>query len=200
MFFQSVPPFFFWDLGSSLVSLLWLFIIGNLPMITWLLLQGFILFLHLGHISLLSHFAFRDCGFCSAGCSVVVLSLAVCPLVIGAVLCRLPGGRDWFLTTDGQNWVLSIWWAGPCQGMWLLGSCVLRKTLNSLFAHGLDCVPPLAVWPEASNHWSLQAVGWDQVLVRKRQLPRGLMPVSIPQNYYCSVFVPVVSHSHPPIL
>ena len=57
--------------------------------------------LHLGHISLLSHFVFRDCGFCSAGFSVVVVSLAVCPLVNEAVLCRLPGGRDWFLPTDG---------------------------------------------------------------------------------------------------
>ena len=42
-------------------------------MSTELFFQGFILLIHLGHISLLSHFVFCGCGFCSAGCSVVVL-------------------------------------------------------------------------------------------------------------------------------
>ena len=127
--------------------------------------------------------------------------------------CLSPG--EWGCLVQASWWkglVPAHWWvqlglvhlvAAPCQGMWLLVMsviCVLRKTLNSLSADGLDCVPTLVVWPETSHHWSLQAVGWDQVFVRKRQLPRGLMPVSIPQNYHHSVFVPAVSHSHPPVL
>ena len=46
------------------------------------------------------------------------------------------------------------------------GSLELRKTLGSLSADGWGCVHLLlVVWPEASQHWSLQAVGWGQVLV-----------------------------------
>ena len=50
-------------------------------------------------------------------------------------------------------------------------------------ADGWCCVPALlVVWPEVSQHWSPQAVGWGQVLVRKLQPPWGLTPMSTPQN------------------
>ena len=40
------------------------------------------------------------------------------------------------------------------------GSCGLRKSLGSVFADGQGCVPTLlVVWPEASQHWILQATG-----------------------------------------
>lgn len=40
------------------------------------------------------------------------------------------------------------------------GGCGLRKSLGSLSFDGWDCVPALlVVWPEVSQHWSLQAVG-----------------------------------------
>lgn len=40
------------------------------------------------------------------------------------------------------------------------------KTLGSLFTSGWGCVPSQSVdWPWASQHWSLKAIGWGQVLV-----------------------------------
>ena len=122
-------------------------------------------------------------------------------------LCRLLGGWDWFLPSGGWSWLLSLWWAGPCQGVCLSGSCVLRKTLSSLSADGWGCVPALlVVWPEESQHWSLQAVGWGQVLVRKWWPPGGLTPMSTPQNYCRQCFCPCskpqvpASTGDPPIL
>ena len=37
------------------------------------------------------------------------------------------------------------------------------------------------LWPGASQHWSLQAIGWSEVLVPKWQPPGELIPMSIPQ-------------------
>ena len=91
-----------------------------------------------------------------------------------------------------------LWSAGLCQEVGLVGSCGLRKTLGILSADGLGCVPALLViWPEASQHWSLQAVEWGQVLVRKWQPPGGLTPMLLLRTTTASVFVPAVSHSHP---
>lgn len=46
--------------------------------------------------------------------------------------------------------------------------CGLKKTLGSLSADEQGCVPtPLVVWPEPSQHWSLQVVGWGQISVPK---------------------------------
>ena len=62
---------------------------------------------------------------------------------------------------------------GPLLGRAMLrgmsgGGYGLRKSLGSLSADGWGCVPTLfVVWPEVSQHWSLQAVGWGQVLVAK---------------------------------
>ena len=105
--------------------------------------------------------------------------------------CRFPGGRDWFLPTDGCGWVLSLWWAGLCQEVCLAGSCGLRKTFGSLSADGWGCVPTLSVlWPEVSPHWSLEGVGWGQVLVRKWRPLGGPTPMSTPQNYRHLCFCP----------
>ena len=69
------------------------------------------------------------------------------------------------------------------SGVCLLSSGLLWKTLSSLSADGWGCVPTLlVVWPDSSQHWSLEAVGWGQVLVRKWCPPRGLTPMSTPQN------------------
>ena len=51
------------------------------------------------------------------GCS----SCCFCSIPLGGWghlrgLCRLPGGRDWYLTTGGWSCVLSLWWAGLCVG------------------------------------------------------------------------------------
>lgn len=50
------------------------------------------------------------------------------------------------------------------------GSCGLRKSLGSLSSDGWGCVPTLlVVLPEASYYWTLQVVGWGQVLVLMTQ-------------------------------
>ena len=55
---------------------------------------------------------------------------------------------------------------GPLVGRAMFrGSSWLRKSLGSLSADGWGCVPVQLVWPKASQHWSVQAVGWGQVLV-----------------------------------
>ena len=44
------------------------------------------------------------------------------------------------------------------------GGYVPRTTLGNLAADGWGCVSfLLVVWPEVPQHWSLKAVGWDQV-------------------------------------
>ena len=65
------------------------------------------------------------------------------------------------------------WWMelglGPLVGRTMLrdvsrGGCGLRKSLGSLSADGWGCIPILlVVWPEASQHWSLQTIGCGQV-------------------------------------
>ena len=61
------------------------------------------------------------------------------------------------------------------------GSCGLKKTLGSLFADGCGCIPTfLAVWPDVSQHWSLQAVGWGKVSVPKCWPSGELMLMYIP--------------------
>ena len=64
------------------------------------------------------------------------------------------------------------------------GGCGLRKSLGSLSADGWGCVPTqLVVWLVASQHWSLQAVGWGQVLVLmiQRQPPGIVTQLNVPQ-------------------
>ena len=66
---------------------------------------------------------------------------------------------------------------------------MLRNILSSLSACGWDCVPALlVVWPEASQHWSQQPVGWGQILVRKWWPPGGLTPISVPRTAVISLF------------
>ena len=91
---------------------------------------------------------------------------------------------------------MSLWCAGLCQGVCLVGSCVLRKTLSiSLSADGWGCVPTLlVVWPKVTQHWSLQAGGWGQVLVPKCQPLGELTPMNIPWGLYHQCPCP---HSEP---
>ena len=53
----------------------------------------------------------------------------------------------------------------------------------------------LVVWPEASQHWTLQVVGSGQVLVRKWWASGELMTKATLQNYRHRAFVPALSHS-----
>ena len=59
--------------------------------------------------------------------------------------------------------------------------CMARTSLGSLFADGWGCVPTLlVVWPEPSQHWTLQTVGWCQVSFPIWQLLGEFMPMIIP--------------------
>ena len=61
----------------------------------------------------------------------------------------------------------------------------LRKVLGSLPVDDWGCVPTLLiVWPEASQHWSLQSLEWGQVWVTKGQPPGELMSVNISQYFH----------------
>ena len=94
------------------------------------------------------------------------LASGVCPLVGEAGLescARLPGRRGWCLPTGVWSWILALWWAGPCLGVCVEGLWA-QEVLGHLPADGWHCVPALlVVWPEVSQHWSSQDVGWDQV-------------------------------------
>ena len=99
-------------------------------------------------------------------------------------LCRLSSARNRHLPTGGWSWVLSLWWAGPCQVS--RGSCGLRKTLGSLFVDRWNCVPNLlVVWPETFQHWSLQAIGWVMEASRRAHTKEYSLgtPVSVPLQW-----------------
>ena len=75
------------------------------------------------------------------------------------------------------------------------GACGLQKTLGSLSADGWGCVPTmLVVCPETSQHWSLLAVGWGQVLVSRWLPPGELTSVSTPTYLLHQCLCP---HSEP---
>ena len=115
---------------------------------TQLFFQGFILFLHLKHIYLPSHFVclFCVCGLCSSGCIIVVpLASGVCPL-------------GWVKLTQGlvhafwqEGLLPAHWWVevslvplvgrAVSRGVFRCG-CGFRTTLSSLSADAWGCVPP----------------------------------------------------------
>ena len=85
--------------------------------------------------------------------------------------------------------VQASWWEGLAMGT--TGSCsVLSKSLNQLSAGQCGCAPSLlAVWPEVTQSWSLQApykgYWWP---------PKGLMPTRTSQDCCCYCPCP---HSRP---
>lgn len=106
----------------------------------------------------------QDCSFLAFGFCLLVgkagLEASVGILVGGADACPLVGG----------SWFLALWLARLClrcvqRWLWALWS------LGSLSTDGWGCVPLLlVVLPEASQNWSLQAVGWGRVLVLMTQV------------------------------
>ena len=65
-----------------------------------------------------------------------------------------------------------------------------------------EAVPTLlGAWPEASQHWSLQAIGWSPFSVPKWQPLGQLMPVSFPWGLYhqcpCLHSQPQPTHTSP---
>ena len=108
-------------------------------------------------------------GTHSAGCRTVVFLLLVsAPLVGGTGLCPLVGRA----MSRGVS----------------RGGCGLRESIGSLSADGWGCIPTqFVVWPEVSQHWSLQVVGWGQVLLPKCQLLGELIQMNAPQyvRHWC---------------
>ena len=125
MYFSSVPAFFFQDLGSSLLSLLWIIFQEDClsPLHLVFLLEFYLVLSSGKYFSAVSFcVTFCVCSLCSSGNKIIVpLAFGVCRLVgeVGPGLCRLPGQRDWCLPTGGWSWVLSLWWAGLYQGVCL---------------------------------------------------------------------------------
>ena len=147
-FFISVIILFIFvcslDLGPYLLSLLWiLFWVDCLPPLHLVVLLGFYLVPLSGAYSpaILFCLTFCDCNFHSTSCRpVVILVSAVCSLVDEAGqrgLCKLSGGGDWFLPSGGWSWVLSLWWAGPCQGVFV---GLINTDMSTLLHLGLVVV------------------------------------------------------------
>ena len=62
-------------------------------------------------------------GLLFSGCRFIVpIVFGVCPQGWFSGLCRLPGGRDWCLCSDGWGWILSFFWAEPCPVVCLVMS------------------------------------------------------------------------------
>ena len=78
--------------------------------------------------------------------------------------------------------------------------CGLTMTLGSLSADGWGCVPTLlVVWAEASQHWSLQTVGWGQVSVpRRHHVERAHAKEYSLGASTTRVLAPAMGHSQPP--
>ena len=68
------------------------------------------------------------------------------------------------------------------------------KTLSCQLLRGESVSALLVVWPEVSQHWSLQSIGWGQVLVSMLRPSGELTPVNIVQ-YLC--YLHSCSHSEP---
>ena len=111
-------------------------------------------------------------------------------------LCRFPARRYWFLPTGWWSWVLSVWWAGLCQGLYLLGSCMLRKNLSTFSTNAWGCVfTVLVFWSKVYLHWNLQVVGWGQFLWENGSLSEGSCQWALPRTTAASVFFPAVGPS-----
>ena len=109
---------------------------------------------------------------------------SVCPVVSGAGGLGPPAGRA--MSRDMFK-----------------GGCGLRNSFNRLSGDGWGCIPTqFVVWPEIPQLWSLESVGWGQVLLLMTQA-RCLPPVRVhaddppPNIFTTNIFVPRMSHHSP---
>ena len=103
------------------------------------------------------------------GCGIILFFLLVLPphgWGWNRGLSRLPGRKSQCLPIGGWSWVLALWWARPCLGALLEEAVYLRSLYAAFLLMGASM---LVIWPEASQHWHLQALGWDQVLALMSQ-------------------------------
>lgn len=83
---------------------------------------------------------------------VLLLASAICPLVSEA--------KRLVLVSQWEGLLPANWWV-ELSLVTLVGRFVFIKILSSLSVDGWSCVPILLVfWPEASQNWNLQTVGW----------------------------------------
>ena len=178
-----MPPFFFWDLGLSFLSLLQ--ILSRVDCLSPLQLV-FVLAFYLAYSSGTSFSAilsdslrvqlpFDRLQGCSSSC--------FCCWPPGRWGClRGAGFRLWGLTF-AHRWVEV---GRAVSGGVFSGQLCVQEDIEQSVSWWGGCMPTLLIiWPEASQHWRLQAFGWGQVLVRKWQPSRGLVPMKTPQNYHC---------------
>lgn len=104
-------------------------------------------------------------------------------------------GEDWFVSTAGWSWVLFLLWAGPCQGLCLVTSCGLSKTLGSLPADGWTVFPPHWLFGlKCSSTGAYRLLGGPGL---GGVVASELMPISTLQNYCYQCLCPC-SESQPP--
>ena len=151
-----MPPFFFWDLVSSLLYLFWILFQAYCPSILYLVVLGFYLSFFstkfVSHLILSSFLCLWALFHRLQDCSSYLRCLSPSEWGWFWGLFRLPGMRDWSLSTDGG--------AGSCPSSgWVMsngastGDCGLRRTLGGLSVDRWGCVPALlVVWPEAFQH------------------------------------------------
>ena len=158
-----MPPFCFWDFWIIFPIITLNSFSGRFPISTSLS-SSEILSCSFGGIyfSAVSFcLTFYVCCLRFWGCRfVVLLASGACPLVGGTGSC--PSGWQ------------------PISRAVFRGGSALSTTLGSLSAGGWSCVPTLlVVWPEMSQHWSLQVVGWGKVFVQKWPPPGEITLISV---------------------
>ena len=159
---QSMPLLFFPDLRSSLLPLLWILLQVDLPIFTSL--------------------------SCSSGIlsCFLIQSIFLCHLILSDFLClQFPGCWIVFPLAFGDCLMACVAGLRGFCASWLMGgigACPLVSGAGSC-SSGV-CTTLLIVWPEASQHWSLRAIGWGQVLASQWQPLGQLTPVSTLQYFF----------------
>ena len=156
-----MPPFFFQDFESSLLSLLWIIFqvdcLSPLHLVVFvcLYLPSFATYFY----AILFYLNFCVCDFLSAGCRFVFpLAYDVSSWWVRFVQRFLqPFWWEWLVFALCEwSWVLSLWWVGPYQGVHL-GVSVSLYDFRQPFCWWVGLVL-LVVVPVITQHCSLQAV------------------------------------------
>ena len=207
--FTSVCLFFTYSSSLLNISCIFLVYTSILFLRSWIIFTIITLNSFLGRLPVSTSLSFSSGVLsCSFVCTIFLCRL-ILPnfLWLWFLLCRLQGcSSSCFccLPLGGWGWsnrlLQAPWWEGLFPAHWWVelglvplmgramsrglfrGGCALWTSLGRLSADGWVYVPTLfVVWPEASQHWSLQAVGWGQILLRKWQPPGGLTAMSTPE-------------------
>lgn len=193
-----MPPFFFWDLRLSLLSLLWFLFqvdcLSLLHLVVFAVLYCFFIWdIFLFSVCLI-FVIFYDYSFFQqpAGCSSSRFCLSYGEWGCLWGLVGVSVGRDVPTIVGGDASFILYCRQGLAWGyVYYQGSSLFRNTLSCLSTAG--CVfAQLVVWPGGIPALELQAIGWGQVLVRNGNPCQWILRTSA-----ASVPALTVSHSCP---